>query len=54
MFFLHRKQLARIQNTARIEDSLDVALQLDLVKAAIAEQARLIEKVQEYIRGESY
>ncbi|HXQ99423.1 MAG TPA: CBS domain-containing protein [Pseudomonas sp.] len=26
----------------------------DLVKAAIAEQARLIEKMQEYIRGESY
>jgi CBS domain-containing protein len=26
----------------------------DLVKEAIAEQARLIEKMQEYIRGESY
>ena len=26
----------------------------DLVKAAIAEQARLIEKMQQYIRGESY
>jgi CBS domain-containing protein len=26
----------------------------DLVKAAIAEQARLIDKMQEYIRGESY
>ena len=26
----------------------------DLVKQAIAEQARLIEKMQEYIRGESY
>jgi CBS domain-containing protein len=26
----------------------------DLVKAAIAEQAKLIDKMQEYIRGESY
>jgi len=46
----------RLRHLPVVEDGKLVGLLSigDLVKEAIAEQARLIDKMQEYIRGESY
>ena len=46
----------RLRHLPVVEDGRLVGLLSigDLVKAAIAEQARLIQKMEEYIRGDSY
>lgn len=47
----HRLRHLPVVDDGRLVGLLSIG---DLVKEAIAEQARLIEKMQQYIRGESY
>ncbi|MFJ3486524.1 CBS domain-containing protein [Pseudomonas sp. NPDC090202] len=47
----HRLRHLPVVEEGRLVGLLSIG---DLVKAAIAEQKRLIDKMQEYIRGESY